>query len=67
MYQWDLYQVFLTLNEFSSCDKTIIPEGMLLQIYKYSGTTIAVKSEEGKKYRLLASDILNTENFKKIF
>lgn len=66
MYKLDIFQVYRTLKEFN-CNGDKIPQGMLLQIFRYRGSTISVKSEEGKTYQLLAPDLLNSNNFKRIF
>ena len=68
MYKYDIYQVYRSLKDYD-CYGNIIPKDMLLQIARIErSTSIALKPEgDGTYYWIQARDLLNEDNFKRIF
>ena len=66
MYKWDIYQVYRALKDYDSHGK-IIQEGTLVQIWKYEGSSIGIKTEDDNRYWIQANDLLNQGIFKKVF
>jgi hypothetical protein len=64
--KYDIYQVYRATKEYNNYGG-IIPQGMLLQIWRYEGSLISLKGEDKKNYYMQARDLLNTDNFQRVF
>jgi len=67
MYKWDVYQVYRALKDHDNYG-SIIKQGTLLQIIRYEGSSLTLKSEEGHGlYHFQARELLNEDDFKRVF
>ena len=66
MPEYDIYQVYRTLKDYDNLGN-IISQGMLLQVRKIDGGLIGLKTENNKLFWLNWKDLLNKDNFQRVF